>query len=174
MKPPTDPSDASDPSDAAIERGLHEGRRLDDAPEHVIQRALAAWQPRRATSLLQQVLAVLRFDSGTAAPLAFGMRSPGAASRQLLFAAQGRDVDLRIGPAGAAEAAWLISGQVLGPDSHGVVVLSGESGALVSEVALDELGQFRLPPVPAGGYTLTLRLADAEITIPALQVPQAG
>lgn len=170
---PTDRSDPSDPSDDAVERGLRASRRLAEPPEHVIQRALATWRPRRAvsTGLLQRVLAVLTFDSSAMPPLAVGMRSVGDGPRQLLFAAHGRDVDLRIAQAGVAS--WSITGQVLGPDCHGVVVLTDEHGEVANQADLDELGQFRLPPVPDGRYTVTLRLTDVEIALPAVQVPQA-
>lgn len=170
------------PDDAALEQALRDSRRLEDAPEHVIQRAIGAWRARAAPSpargRLQQVLAALTFDSAAAPPLAFGMRSAGAGQRQLLFSAEGRDVDLRISaadPAGVApEAArWQLSGQVLGPDSAGTVALSDMAGRSVGEVALSELGEFQLPAVPAGAYVLTLRLTDAELVLPPLQVPHA-
>lgn len=174
-----------DPADAALEQALRDCRRLEDAPEHVIQRALVAWRPRgakgAARGLLQQVLAALTFDSGAAAPLAFGMRSAGGTLRQLLFSAQGRDVDLRIAPVAAAAAGgepdaarWQLSGQVLGPDSAGTVVLADAAGQVLGEVALSDLGEFRLPAVPAGAYALTLRFAETEVVLPPVQVPQAG
>lgn len=172
-----------DPADAALERALRDSLRLEDAPEHVIRRALAAWRPRgapgAARGLLQQVLAALTFDSGAAAPLAFGMRSAGGTLRQLLFSAQGRDIDLRIAatePAGGApEAAhWQLSGQVLGPDDSGTVVLADAAGQVLGETPLSELGEFRLPTVPAGAYVLTLRFAEIEVVLPPVQVPQAA
>jgi hypothetical protein len=176
MKPVANPADLTD---ADMERQLQRSGRLEDAPEHVIQRALSAWQPRRqavaAPSLLQRVLAVLTFDSGAASPLAYGMRSAGAAARQMLFTAGGHDVDLRIGPAGEAAAdQWLFSGQVLGPDGLGLVSLADAQGRLVGESALDEFGGFRLPAVAAGRYTVTLRLGGAEVELPAIDVPQAA
>ncbi len=120
-------------------------------------------------------MAVLTFDSGAASPLAFGARSAGGAARQMLFSAEGHDVDLRIGPAGAAAAdQWLFSGQVLGPDGLGLVSLTDAQGRLVGESALDEFGGFRLPAVVAGRYTMRLRLDGAEIELPPIDVPQAS
>jgi hypothetical protein len=170
--------DPRDPSDAALERALRDSRRLDDAPEHVIQRALNVWQARRQSqaepSLLQRVLAALTFDSGGASPLAFGMRSAGSATRQLLFSAEGHDIDLRISPAGDPPTDhWLVSGQVLGPDSEGVVVLTDENGATAGESPLNELGEFRLPRVRTGEYTVTVRLSGREIVLPAVRVQPA-
>lgn len=172
---------STDPTDAAIELGLHQSRRLQDAPEPVIQRALDLWQVRRqvaasaAPSLLQRVLAVLTFDSGAASPLAFGMRSAGGTTRQMLFSAAGHDIDLRISPAADGRSEhWLLSGQVLGPEAQALVLLSDAHGQAVGESALSELGEFRLPAVAPGQYTVTLRLAGSDIVLPAIDVPQAA
>jgi hypothetical protein len=168
----------TDPTDADIEHGLRRSRQLEDAPEHVIQRAIASWQPRRqattAAGLVERLLAVLTFDSGATSPLAFGMRSAGVATRQMLFSAQGHDVDLRVSPAGGTQADhWLLGGQVLGPEARGVVVLTDVRGQAVAETRLDELGEFRLPAIAAGQYTVTLRLGAREIVLPSIFVPQA-
>lgn len=168
----------ADPTDADIERSLRSSRRLEDAPEHVIQRAIAVWQPRRqaaaAPGVVERLLAVLSFDSGAASPLAFGRRSAGGAMRQMLFSAQGHDIDLRISPAGEAQAdRWLLSGQVLGPDARGVVGLTDALDQAVGETPLDELGEFRLPAIAPGAYTVTLHLGASEIVLPSIRVPRA-
>lgn len=174
--PKSDP--ASDPSDAAIERGLRGSRQLENAPEHAIQRAMAVWQPRHQAAatpgLFQRLLAVLSFDSGAASPLAFGMRSGGATTRQMLFSAEGHDIDLRISPASTTQAdRWLLSGQVLGPEALGVVRLTDTMAQTVAETLLDEMGEFRLPDIAPGQYTVTLRLGASEIVLPSILVPQA-
>jgi hypothetical protein len=176
MKPLVNPADLNA---ADLERQLQRSRQLEDAPEHVILRAVAAWQPRRQTtaapSLLQRMLAVLTFDSGAASPLAFGARSAGGAARQMLFAAGEHVVDLRIARAGERSAdQWLFSGQVLGPDGLGRVSLADGQGRSIGESALDEFGGFRLPAVAAGRYLVTLRLGGAEIELPPIDVPQAA
>lgn len=168
-----------DLSDAEIERQLRGSRQHEDAPEHVIQRAFTIWQPRRATApaagLRARVMAVLGFDSAAGPALALGVRSAGAATRQLLFSAEGQDIDLRIGPADEAPAGrWVLSGQVLGPEASGSVVLSDGEGRTVAETLLDEFGEFGLPPVAPGAYGLVLRLDGREIVLPVLQVPQPG
>jgi hypothetical protein len=174
----TSAPDSRDPSDAAFERVLRDSRRLDDAPEHVIQRALNVWQPRRQAqaepSLLQRVLAVLTFDSAGASPLAYGMRSAGGTTRQLLFSAEGHDIDLRISPAGDPPSDhWLLNGQVLGPESQGTVTLTDALGQAAGQAALNEWGEFKLPQVADGEYTVTVRLGEREIVLPAVLVRQA-
>jgi len=176
MKPVVNPADLTD---VELEQRLRSSRQLEAAPEHVIQRAMAAWLPRRQTaatpSLLERVLATLTFDSGAASPLAFGMRSAGSTTRQMLFSAAGHDVDLRISPAGDARSEqWLLSGQVLGPEIRAMVLLSTAQGQAVGESVLSDLGEFRLPAVPPGQYTVTLRLAGQEVVLPAIDVPQAA
>jgi hypothetical protein len=176
-QPPPPPAD---PHDAAIEQALRASRGLEDAPEHVIQRAFTLWQPPRPAAaaappnLLQRVLAALTFDSAGASPLAFGMRSAGGTTRQLLFSAEGHDIDLRISPAGEPPSDhWLLSGQVLGPDSQGHVTLTDALGQEAARSALNEWGEFKLPQVAGGEYTVTVRLGEREIVLPAVLVRQA-
>lgn len=169
-----------DPSDAALEQGLRAGRRLEDAPEAVIQRALGVWQggarpAAPAAGALRRLVAAIAFDSGGAGALAFGRRAAGGATRQVLYTTEGLDIDLRISPDGdAATDRWALSGQVLGPNAQGVVGLADDSGRAIAEAPLSELGEFRLPAVGAGPYTLTLRLGFVEIVLPTVRVPGAG
>jgi anti-sigma factor RsiW len=112
----------------------------------------------------RRVVATLSFDSARM-PLAMGMRSAGQAERQLLFAAGACDLDLRVAQAGAQ---WVVSGQILGASAGEQVELHGPAGAATA--ALSDLCEFVLPPVAAGTYTLTLRLADLDIDIPNLAI----
>lgn len=170
------------PQDDALEQALRASRVLEDAPESLITRTVAAVQALQAAravtapaapGLLQRVMAVLAFDSAGAPPLAFGVRAGGPAPHQLLFTAQGHDVDLRITAAvpGAGDW-WLLSGQVLGPQSQGQVSLSDAGGTIVTQCALSEMGEFRLAAVSRGRYTLNLRLGTVEVVLPELSVPQ--
>jgi hypothetical protein len=165
-------------TDQELERLLHDSRALIDAPEHVIQRGLAVFTAsrqsrQRGPGWLGRLAAVLTFDSGTASPLAFGMRSSGGSVRQLLYSVEGRDIDLRIAPAQAAQT-FALSGQVLGPDTLGVVVIEPEGGGERIEVVLSELGEFQLPPVAPGTYKLTLELTDMAIDLPMVSIPHAA
>jgi hypothetical protein len=165
-----------DRSDEELERQLRESRHLIDAPEHVIQRGIAVFarNPQQAgQGWLQRLAAVLSFDSGAASPLAFGMRSSGGAVRQLLYSVEGRDIDLRIVP-GQATQTFSLSGQVLGPDALGVVTIEREGSGERIEVALNELGEFQLPPVAPGTYKLTLELTDMAIDLPMVNIPQTA
>lgn len=158
-RPPAEPAD--------LEGTLRESRRLEEAPEALIQRAIGLWQPRAvpaAGGVLQRWLAVLRVDSAATGPAALGLRSSGAAStRQLLLSAEGRDIDLRLEP--LPDHQWRISGQVLGPDAAGLAELRcGEAAA--QQVAWNELAEFEFAPVAAGTCTLVLRSEGWQIDIP--------
>lgn len=170
------------PQDDALEQALRASRALEDAPEALITRTVAAVQALQAAraaaapmapGLLQRVVSALAFDSAGAPALAFGVRAGGSTSRQLLFTAQGHDVDLRITAAvpGAGDW-WLLSGQVLGPQSEGQVSLSDVSGTVVTQCALSEMGEFRLAAVSRGRYTMNIRLRTVEVVLPELSVPQ--
>ncbi len=163
-----------DPDDDDLARALHASRGLQDAPEALIQRVIDQFEarPRRAPrALLPRLLAVLQFDSGTASPLAHGMRGSSSDMRQLLFALPDCDVDLRVAPDDDGRCA--LSGQLLGPACQGVVFAQPEAGGDdVPDVsaALNELGEFRLPPLPAGAWRLTFELADRTLELPLLHL----
>lgn len=168
----------SDLNDELLSAELRHARHLHEAPESVIQRAIDVFVPHTRTAastpLLQRVLARLSFDSAGQVLLAHGVRGSAASSRQVLFSAEGRDIDLRIVPAegsGTPDAGpWVVFGQLLGPDRSGRVelVCSGHK----REMALDDMLEFRFDGVPSGSMHLALHLADRVIELPPLQVPQ--
>jgi hypothetical protein len=135
---------------------------LPDAPRAWIDRAAcmfrgeasfeAADLVRRAVRRLQ---ATLTFDSWAASPLALGMRAAMSDSRHLLLSAEGRDIDVRIVPAGSR---YTVAGQILGSDESGVVELAPADVASARETALDAMGEFRIDDVERGRYVLTLRV----------------
>ena len=94
----------------------------------------------RSITLLRTLQAALSFDSWAQPSLALGMRSTATELRHLLYSVDGRDIDLRVVPSGAE---FAISGQVLGPDEHGVVELAPEGigGRTPLFAALDALGE---------------------------------
>ena len=138
----------------------------EDAPRDVMAYAINIFRRReQQPSLLRRVIAALSFDSLTPAP-AFGVRSGQAASRQLLFAAEDNDLDLRVSPQGDA---WVIAGQVLGPAcAGGQVELKSETASATAE--LNDLCEFTLDPVPPGSYTLLMRLGNVEVEVPQLEL----
>jgi len=170
MKPRTEPPTEPIP-DAELEQLLRDGRQLESAPEPVLRRAFAIWQPRaQAASPWRRLLAVLSFDSNAAPALApalgFGVRSAGG-TRQLLYAVDGRDIDLRIVPAG--DAGWRLLGQVLGPDLVGRVQV--RVGGTELQAKLDELAEFRLEPVPPGECHVELQLGETVLELPVFTLP---
>ncbi|HWE62869.1 MAG TPA: hypothetical protein VHB98_14240 [Chloroflexota bacterium] len=140
---------------------------LEDAPAEVQARAaglLSAHAAPDRPSLRRRVLATLRFDSAQR-PLILGARSGQPGARQLLFLAAGHELDLRIAQ---ADALWAVTGQLLGPEDAGEVTLYGSTATW--SVTLNEIGEFTLPPVPAGSYVLSVRAADLEIEVPDMTV----
>lgn len=137
-----------------------------DPPQQVVQQVLRMFDWRAVSpkpNLLQRLVAVLQFDS-VQTPLAYGVRSGLPASRQMLYNAPPYDVDLRIAPTNGN---WRLAGQVLGPCMGGQVALQGVSSV---DTTLNELCEFTIPAVPAGLYSLVLRLDDIEVAIDTLPI----
>ncbi|HVF57884.1 MAG TPA: hypothetical protein VM934_17160 [Pyrinomonadaceae bacterium] len=145
-----------------------------DAPRDVLLNAVEMFRARPVAEekpgFLRRLVATLSFDSSSLTP-AFGVRSGQAApARQLLFSTGKMDVDLRLAPGGEG---WTVSGQVLGPcPAGGRVEIEGSREAVgaAESAELNNLCEFILPPVPAGSYTLRLRLDDLEVEIPELDL----
>jgi hypothetical protein len=163
-----------DLSDDELGRHLQRAlRALPDAPPALQRSAIGLWPPAPAAlglmgaaqALVQRIAGALTFDSWTTPALASGMRSLRSPTRQLLFSAGGRDIDLRITP---ADGAFALAGQVLGPDETGRVELSClDGGSVAAQVAtLDELGEFRLEGLAQGVYSLRLLLGGDEVLLP--------
>ena len=163
-----------DLSDDELGRHLQRAlRELPDAPPALQRAAIGLWPPAPAAlgligaaqALVQRIVGALTFDSWATPTLASGMRSLRSPTRQLLFSAGGRDIDLRITP---ADGAYSLAGQVLGPDETGRVELAcldaGSASARVA--ALDELGEFRLDGLAPGPYSLKLHLGGEEVLLP--------
>ena len=148
--------------------GLMRSDKMEDAPDYAIKRAFKI-MPRKVVvetpSLLQKILAVLSFDSASSTP-AYGVRSSAATkSRQLIFSANEMEIDLRITQQGNE---WVISGQILGECENGRAVLTGES--VKAESAINDLCEFKLPPIKEGAYSLKIFVEDTEIEIPEVVV----
>jgi hypothetical protein len=131
------------------------------------------WQPSSTNSWLispragSPPRAAARSRSGRPGRRSGGARrSPAAAGPgALLLAAGDRELDLQVSPRGQG---WQLIGQVLGPDEPGSVTLATH-GRRVS-ASINELGEFVLPVVSAGRYTLTLTQGGLEVVVPALEV----
>jgi anti-sigma factor RsiW len=139
-----------------------------DAPEHVIGRAIRLMRRPAATpagNSLRRILAVLKSDSWQMPRLAAGLRSVHPWPRALLLSAGDRELDLQVAPRSDG---WQLHGQILGPEEPGTVVLSGPAARVT--IPLNDLGEFTLPPVPAGRYTLTVTQGSLEIVVPDLEL----
>jgi hypothetical protein len=153
-------------NDPLIAAGRRAFRDLADAPEAAIRRAEAVWP--RAPGLLARVQALLTIDSWTT-PLP-ALRSSRRASRQLLFTAGERDIEVRII---AAPQGWTLEGQVLGP-ADGAVLRLSLSGEPAGVVELDELGAFCIEGLSEGQYTIVLYCGTERVELPAIDIAGDG
>lgn len=166
--PAMNPQDDADDTLAGL---IHRSRRLEDAPEAAIQRALGLFQRRPvatppATAGWRQLVARLVSDSFELAPQALGLRGGTAGARQLLFAVEGRDIDVRLT---RGDGGWELWGQILGPDEAGEAELY--CGDWQASTPWTPLAEFRFRDVPPGDCHLTLRTGDWTTTLPAFRIP---
>jgi hypothetical protein len=164
-------------SDTEFEHLLRRSALLEDAREPAVERAIGIWRPRPVMvgdgSAIGRVLAVLRFDSGIAGSLAQGVRNAGARTRQILYLAGGRDVDIRVTQVGSDEACrYDVSGQVFGIDTQGTVQLSGPN--YLATQCWSALAEFRFEGVPTGRFTITLQTVGTEIELPPFDLADFG
>jgi hypothetical protein len=163
-------------SDEALARlarqSVHE---LPDAPAWLVESAIALWRapaPAQAQAqtpgLGRRISALLNFDSWAASPT-LALRSASQGTRQWLFSAGERDVDLRVVPVEGSAGLYAVSGQLLGPGDDLVVSLA-QGGAFCAVATPDDFGEFRLGPLAAGRYALTLRVSGEQIELPEIEV----
>jgi hypothetical protein len=154
---------------------VRQALEMRDPPPQWVDAALALWArqgPRSdAVPGLRRWLAALRFDSWTA-PLALSsLRLLSSTSRQLLFVAEGRDIDVRIAPQADD---FEIRGQQLGPDAAGhveLVLLSEQGSAGMRRRAdLDQHGEFGFEGLSQGTYQMILRLGGDEFLLPPIDI----
>lgn len=181
--PPPSHDPGAAPDEALADR-LRASRVMHDAPEAVVQRAIdlfvARAPARPAPALLprlRRLVATLVLDSIAAPPVAHGLRAGAAMEgagdvRQMLFSAEGRDIDLRILALDADGGSWRLSGQVLGPDAAGESEVQLPDGRRTA-VPWNDLAEFSFGRIDASRCRLTLRSADWEIELPEIEFGRA-
>lgn len=149
---------------------LARGADLLEAPPWVMASAVRiASQRVEAPRRLRPLRALLVPWSGQAAGgLAMaGQRRGLASGTQMLFSAEGVDIDLRAVEAGQGNVRVL--GQILGADPPGdrtrIRLIAGEQ---VQTCEADEHGDFALGPVPRGAYRLRAEYGDLDVLIDPL------
>ena len=150
--------------------GLMRSDTTEDAPARLLENARSFFrsatrgrEASRESSLAQRVLAVLTFDSLTAAP-AFGLRSSRGGGRQLIYSTETADIEVRVSPENEVE------GQILGATNceNRDVSLAGESFS--ASAKLNDLCEFSLGFVPAGAYKLSVHLPGLLVETPELEL----
>jgi hypothetical protein len=144
-------------------------------PEETIQWAVAQFKAKSAISPspLRQFFAQLVFDSLTPRRLADIRSDPAhegvVSGRQMLFHAEGYDIDLRFEQVEGSELEELI-GQILS-EKQPPTELAPLSAQLlrddteIGRVQTNALGIFKFTPVPSGVYSLKIQVPEGEINI---------
>ncbi len=156
-----------------IDAALHRSRTLVDAPEALVLQAVALFQrrPRAAAARPgRRLVARLSHDSTWAGMALGAVRHSQADTRQLLFEADGREVELRISAVPGTDR-WHLSGQVLGPEDAGWACLNSVDG-YSAQSSWSDLSEFSFEDVPTGLCTVVLRGGDWELFLPDLAIPR--
>ncbi|MDX2034579.1 MAG: hypothetical protein SF339_28145 [Blastocatellia bacterium] len=143
--------------------------RAEDAPASLVAGATRLFDGRRAAaepSMWRRLQAALQFDSLRMTP-AMGLRAGAEASRQMMFTAEDLDLDLRFT---RVDQGWVVAGQLLGDGERGYVLMESLDGVEPGEwrAELNELLEFVFLPVPAGKYSLKVRLDGVEMVVPEI------
>lgn len=148
--------------------GLMRSDEIESAPAELVKFAKDIFRRRTAVrnpSTLKRIIAVLTFDSLSAAP-AYGLRSQADSGRQLVYSTETVDIDVRVSPENEE---WQIAGQLPGSlCESGEVNLEGEKFSATAK--LNQLCEFSFSSVPGGTYKLALHLPDVIIEIPPLEL----
>ncbi|HZT42450.1 MAG TPA: hypothetical protein VFA07_09670 [Chthonomonadaceae bacterium] len=138
--------------------------RAPATPQAVLERAFALFETReRKPSLLEQIVAVLAFDSRLQ-PVPAGVRTVAeSASFKLLFEAGEATIGLLCA---RNNEHWQIAGQILteAPPELGWQV-SAVSETQEQQTGADALGEFQLRDLAPGVYDLSLRTLHREILL---------
>jgi hypothetical protein len=138
-------------------------------PEETLRRAVAAFRARPAAPPRVRIAAILVFDNYRQSSLA-AVRGPAARARQLLFTAEGLDIDLQIT---FAEGGATLVGQILGQGQPSIVRLH-RAGEVLDDVGADAFGRFAFRPIPQGKYDLVIEFDSREVAIEGLEIHDAG
>ena len=135
-----------------------------DAPADAVKWSKNLFRTRiaeRKKSVVERVLAVLRFDL-TPNQAVFGERSASPSdARQMLFDAGEQKIDLRITKINKG---FKINGQIIGGDFAGAQVkLFNDEKSFNAQAG--ELSEFTFEKISKGQYTLSLIFKDKEIIV---------
>lgn len=158
---------------------VQEAASLPSAPSVAVRTALELWRdhaptaPLAAGGRVRRWIAALTFDSWATPATDAGIRGVATEARHLLFAAAGRDIDLRIAP---TTAGFVVNGQHLGPASKtknaGPAAWSplGESSHAQQRIELTPNGEFCIEGVEPGTYRLELTFGDEDVVLAPIVV----
>lgn len=140
------------------------------APDAVLQNARALFRERFRKPARRALLARLVFDSRTQ-PVAAGARGADGESFQLLYQADGYDID--VWQEREDQQSWYLIGSVVPAGSAEAQTPQGgtlRNAAGQTFVVAPEPGEFHAAAVPPGVYELTLTLPDMDILLPDVAV----
>jgi hypothetical protein len=148
---------------------MQEAQRV-QPPQRLVSRLHGLYAQRFRMPARRSLLARLTFD-GRSARAFVGARGVEQAALRQNFSTDAHDIEIWQEPIDQGN--WYLIGQVLPREGDeviqpGEVVFTAANGEGAS--VTPELPEFHLPSIPAGVYTVSVKLDDADIVIPDLTV----
>ena len=148
-----------------------------EPPAWALKRAMKLFdnsRPRERTPrLVARLVASLIFDSRSRPAMA-GARLTEAADHQLLYHAEGYNIDLQIasseGPTGDLTGQILREGEFAFESVAGLPLELECKGETVRSAATNEIGEFSFPALGQGKYDLRIETVEISITIVGLDI----
>jgi hypothetical protein len=147
-----------------------------EPPPWVLKRAIKVFDGVRnrsgLTRRLGDIIATLVFDSFEG-PAFAGARATEAAEHQLLYRADGFNIDLLVEP---SEQQMNLRGQILREGESTFESTSGISlelvreGQLIHSTCTNHVGEFTIPAIELGRYDLRIEASEVSITVTGLAI----
>jgi hypothetical protein len=156
-------------------RAARERAKIETPPDQLHAALLGQFRPTLAQRLLQQVTALLTFDSGRQPALA-GVRSLETRARQVIYDCDLMEIAINVRPSRQSDQLD-VNGQVFPrtlPSASGLVVQLFRGNQLADVSLTNEFGEFSFTALPPGVHTLTLITEDTQVELEAFEVQLAA
>jgi hypothetical protein len=145
--------------------------KMETPPDDLRAALLGQFRPTLAQRLLQQVTALLTFDSARQ-PAAAGVRSLETRARQVIYDCDLMEIAINVRPSRQSDQLDL-NGQVFPrtlPSASGLVVQLFRGDELADVSLTNDFGEFSFTALPPGAHRMTLIAEASQVELDAFEV----